>query len=314
MKRIFSTDQIRPNERFDWWHESACRYLAASESVPDSPDDFSLHLDAAELGEVTLISIQTGSVTCTHAERHLEATADEVMLLRQTSGHMSLQHRDQSITLAAGQMALIDPQSVYTCRYGPASALLVVKYPRRCLSARMGSIRALAGRRFADAGISGLLSDFLGMLPRHELAGVAAVHASNQVLDLLAASLLEGEGGAAARVGTSRLILAHQLRTAVERSLADHTATAQTIARAVGISLRYANSILNEAFDTSLNRLLQARRLERCRHILANPLYEKLSISTIAYSWGFTDMTHFARRFRKAFGLLPSQYRKSRGV
>jgi AraC family transcriptional activator of tynA and feaB len=65
------------------------------------------------------------------------------------------------------------------------------------------------------------------------------------------------------------------------------------------------------AEDWFVNKLLQARRLERCRHILANPLYGQLSISSIAFSWGFTDMTHFARRFRKAFGVLPSHYRKS---
>jgi AraC-like DNA-binding protein len=34
------------------------------------------------------------------------------------------------------------------------------------------------------------------------------------------------------------------------------------------------------------------------------------SLSEIAYGWGFSDMTHFGRSFRKAYGMLPSEYRK----
>ena len=36
-----------------------------------------------------------------------------------------------------------------------------------------------------------------------------------------------------------------------------------------------------------------------------------LMVSEIAYGWGFSDMTHFGRKFRAAFGLLPSEYRRA---
>jgi len=105
-------------------------------------------------------------------------------------------------------------------------------------------------------------------------------------------------------------MLAYRVSAAVDKALMDHTATAEEIAQAAGISLRYANSILNQYHNTSVSRLLQARRLERCRQILADPLSRHRNISTIAYCWGFTDLTHFTRRFRKAFGLTPSDYRQ----
>ncbi len=34
-------------------------------------------------------------------------------------------------------------------------------------------------------------------------------------------------------------------------------------------------------------------------------------ISEIAYGWGFTDMTHFARRFKAAYRLSPSDWRRN---
>jgi AraC family transcriptional regulator, positive regulator of tynA and feaB len=228
---------------------------------------------------------------------------------------VSWQHNGQAVTLAAGDMILVDPRLAYTCRYAADSELLVVKYPRRNLLARIGSVEAFVGSKLAaDVGVGGLLSEFLSVLPAHadRLDG-AAVHASSQILDLLAVLLLKESGGSAPRIGFSRLLLAHRLRTAIETSLTDPTATAASIARSAGISLRYANAILNE-YDTSVSRLLQTRRLERCRQALANPLCKPRSISTIAYAWGFSDLTHFTRRFRLAYGLVPSEYRKQQAV
>jgi AraC-like DNA-binding protein len=34
------------------------------------------------------------------------------------------------------------------------------------------------------------------------------------------------------------------------------------------------------------------------------------TVSEIAYAWGFSDMTHFGRKFRRVYGLSPSEYRK----
>jgi len=35
------------------------------------------------------------------------------------------------------------------------------------------------------------------------------------------------------------------------------------------------------------------------------------SIARIAYGWGFSDMAHFSRCFRRAFGASPREYRQS---
>ena len=73
--------------------------------------------------------------------------------------------------------------------------------------------------------------------------------------------------------------------------------------------MRYANAILASE-DTSIMRLIQARRLERCRRALEDPLQAHRRVSEIAYGWGFSDMTHFGRKFKAAFGVPPSEYRK----
>ena len=54
-----------------------------------------------------------------------------------------------------------------------------------------------------------------------------------------------------------------------------------------------------------------SRRLARCRRALEDPSQAHRTVSEIAYGWGFSDMTHFGRKFKAAYGLLPRDYRGS---
>ena len=82
-------------------------------------------------------------------------------------------------------------------------------------------------------------------------------------------------------------------------------------AAGAGISVRYANALLAEE-GTSLLRLIQTRRLDQCARSLADPMQRNRTVSEIAFAWGFSDLTHFGRAFKKRFGLPPREYRRHR--
>jgi AraC family transcriptional regulator, positive regulator of tynA and feaB len=111
------------------------------------------------------------------------------------------------------------------------------------------------------------------------------------------------------RISSARSLALVNLRAAVEARLADPALDAETVATATGVSVRYANTVLAQA-GTSITRLIQTRRLARCRQALEDPSQGHRTISEIAYGWGFSDMTHFGRRFRAAFGSSPRDYRR----
>jgi len=54
---------------------------------------------------------------------------------------------------------------------------------------------------------------------------------------------------------------------------------------------------------------IRERRFERCRTELADPLHAREHITEIALRWGFNDMPHFSRAFRRRFGTAPRDYR-----
>lgn len=75
------------------------------------------------------------------------------------------------------------------------------------------------------------------------------------------------------------------------------------------MSVRYANALLATE-DTSLERYIIQRRLEMCRRALEDVGHASISISEIAFGWGFSDEAHFSRRFKAQFGCPPSEYRR----
>ncbi|MGL3214156.1 helix-turn-helix domain-containing protein [Bradyrhizobium sp. BR 1433] len=96
----------------------------------------------------------------------------------------------------------------------------------------------------------------------------------------------------------------------MEARLTDPDLDGQKVADIVGISVRYANALLAEQ-DSSLHRLILSRRLSRCRFALEDPNQVHRTIAEIAQGWGFSDMTHFGRCFKGAYGVSPREYQKA---
>jgi AraC family transcriptional activator of tynA and feaB len=109
------------------------------------------------------------------------------------------------------------------------------------------------------------------------------------------------------KLGSASALTLIRLRSAVEQALPNRDLTCQDVAAVAGISLRYANTLLAKE-GTSLERLIKQRRLERCRKALAET--SGRPISDIAYSWGFSDVSHFSKAFKCAFGVSPRDYRR----
>jgi AraC-like DNA-binding protein len=316
VKTVFSTANIHPRDRFDYWQEAARRMLVDHESYPECRLTFTARLDAAVFDDVSLVSFSTSSMVAEHTHRHLALAADEVFVCRQMTGSLCIEQNGNAITLLAGDMILFDPRVPYLSRFGPDTGLLVLKVPRRCITARVGPVADIVARRLRPVtGLCGLTSQFLGLLPEH-LDGLGVLSAGmvvGQALDLFAGTVAETFGTSQPRLSSARLFVLTQLRAAVEQRLTDVNLTPGQVAAAAGVSVRYANTVL-AAENTSLARLIQTRRLERCRQALADPLQSQRTIADIARRWGFSDMTHFARRFRSAYSMLPSEYRVQHGT
>jgi AraC family transcriptional activator of tynA and feaB len=199
----------------------------------------------------------------------------------------------------------------YGCTFRSDSNMLVVKVPRRELEARLGQTREMVLCPIKRSGPEGeLTSSLMAMLPPYIGRMRPAIEeiVKDQVLDLFALSLAQAMGTQRPNVSSARSLAVMRLRAVIEARLSDRSLTAGSVAAAARISVRYANSLLARE-GTSIMRLIQTRRLERCRKSLEDPLQAHRTLTEIAYCWGFSDMTHFGRRFKATYGMSPGGYR-----
>ena len=274
MEQLFSTDTVHPRDRFDYWHDVACRNVLKHHSQPECRVKFRAAIYAGRLADVGLILFDNSPMDVSRTSHQVaRATSDELFVCRQMSGLLALEQNGREIAIEAGDVALVDPLMPYRGKFSRDSNLLVLKVPRRALEARVGGTREMVLRPIKPSQAEGsLLSSFAAMLPAYagRMSPVAENLAKEHVLDLLAVSLTTAIGARTPRISSAHSLALMNVRTAIEARVTDPRLDAGAVAAAAGISVRYANAVLARE-GTSIMRLILARRLARCREALRDP-------------------------------------------
>ena len=83
------------------------------------------------------------------------------------------------------------------------------------------------------------------------------------------------------------------------------------VADAVGVHPVHVARTFRRTFGCSVGAYLRRRRIDAACHCL---LGGDDSLASIAFALGFSDQSHFSRRFKEQIGLTPSAYRATRGA
>jgi AraC-like DNA-binding protein len=310
MQKLFSTDEVHPQKRFDYWHSVACETIVNHDARPQARPSFHAKIEVGSIADLGIVIFENSPMAVHRTGAQIaKSNNDDLFLCRQSSGQLAIEQESRELVLREGDMTLLDPALPYRGRFSPGSKLLVVKLPRKMLEARLGGTRSAAARVMtACNGEASIASAFVASLPAHvgRLRISTEAMVMDQALDLIAGSLASVTG--CSRLSSTATLVLLQVRAAIEARLSDPGLVPQSVAAAVGISVRYANALLARD-GMSIFRLILARRLARCRSALEDPTQNHRTISEIAYGWGFSDMTHFSRVFKDAFGFLPSELR-----
>jgi len=313
METLFSTNAVHPRDRFDYWHSVACRNLIAHDSKPECRYSFQAEMQSGSLAELGLVRFENSPMKVFHTRRHCaRMQADELFVCRLISGQLVLEQAGREVVMEAGDLTLLDPLLPYEGSFSVGAKLLVLKTPRPALEARVGKTADMIIRSMKPIEAEhSLASRFLAMLPDYagKLGKAATETVKDQTLDLVAVSLAKMQERPRPYLSSAKASALMNVRTAIEARLPDPQLDAETVAAAAGVSVRYANALLAQE-GTSIARLIQSRRLDRCHRALMDPLQAHRTVTEIAAGWGFSDMTHFGRRFKTAYGVLPSEFRR----
>jgi AraC family transcriptional regulator, positive regulator of tynA and feaB len=312
MRKIFSTNDVHPRDRFDFWMSVIRRNFIKNDAVPARRRGFKAELHAGSIGAVNLGLAQSSALKVSHTERHSgQPSDDQLFVFMPLAGTKLVRQNGRQAVLEPGHFALIDPRLPHEGHFSEASEVLTLIVGRHALECRLGAVQDLTARPITlDTAEGRLASGYLSMLPSQagRLSSAGEDMAEAQLLDLVALALGKTSTGKASLGSSARSLVRTKLHAVIEARLSDPNLDAQAIASEAGVSTRYANAVLADE-NMSLGRLIQARRLARCRQALEDPAQMHRTVSDIAYGWGFSDMTHFGRRFKAAYGMLPSECR-----
>ena len=87
----------------------------------------------------------------------------------------------------------------------------------------------------------------------------------------------------------------------------DQDITVADIAAAAFVTPRAVQLAFRRHLDTTPMAYLHRVRLEQAHHELLTADPERVTVTAVAYRWGFASPSRFAAEYRKAYGLLPSR-------
>ncbi len=81
------------------------------------------------------------------------------------------------------------------------------------------------------------------------------------------------------------------------------------LAAYMNISRHQLSQVINEHYGVNFFELINSRRVEHVKRLLADPAFSHYTIMQIAYDAGFNNKASFNRYFKKEIGMTPSAYR-----
>ncbi|MGL4263487.1 MAG: AraC family transcriptional regulator [Afipia sp.] len=306
----FSTDELRPQDRFDHWCEVRGKSLfgVTIELDRESRADFHGRFSATPIGDAILAKMSASSY-------RVSRTPADIARVSSNSLSIGLQIR------GPGWMK-IKGDRVHSVREGDVtishSNMMFAGTPQRSdgfdfrtLKIPLNNDLALGARThdlfpeplMQGARLTRLIKATLSALEQDPFQSSGEIESIARLALIARGRLAQGspEGRAALRTG-----FLHAARDIMIRDLHRPDLTSATVAAELAISLRQVH-VLFEPTGLSFARSLTAMRLKEARRLLG--LTPARQVADIAYACGFDSIATFYRVFRSAYGMTPGDVR-----
>lgn len=307
--RHWSTDEVA-NQGFSYWVDTVCdRFL---ELDIDSPvrEHFHARLDQCELGAATANWLCADVQRVRRTSAKIARAHPGFLLMQLRAGRVQIRQAGRMTPLYPGECVLLDGAQPYEVECPQATRSCVLQLPDEWLRRWVRSPERLTPTRFTAQGWSAALCAAVSSLDIDSCDDLAL--SRSEVADHVA-GLLKLALGPQSRdpVGDHRL--RDRLMRTIRNNLSDPGLCPASVAAEHRVSVRTLHYAFAAAGTTFIEQLMQSR-LIRARELLADPRLRDVPVIEVAARCGFTDPSHFARRFKRQFGVAPLAFRRAAGA
>jgi AraC-like DNA-binding protein len=307
----FSTLDLPSSLRFGFWRERLCRSFG-DVSGSSRSSEFVAWAEKISDGGITLcrmrVDAQSIELPPDRVAGHEHGPIHVVFPL---VGQFHVEQRGRDIVLSPGDWGLYDPSIGFKSTIDSPVELLVLAGPRATILGSGVSIEGRAAQRFSsETGSARVAKDYLASLveARTALSPLTSGDFIAVAVQLVRLSILENMRQHSQ--ATQGALMRARIQAYVSRNLRDPDLSIESIATVHNCSKRYVHKIFSIQGETLSDYIRQAR-LEHCMRDLTRVELAHLSVTQIAFSWGFQHQAHFSRVFRKRFNTSPSCCRRN---
>lgn len=230
-----------------------------------------------------------------------------------TSGRIEFRAGKETYDVQPGQICIRDTKASWQFSCAPATNVHVIAVPRHLVLPHVRS-----GRQSGRSCVTDITAPEVRFLLNYleavkgsswelETSGTARQMARDACASLLSSIFSDCSGSALADDPGAIVTAA---KYAIEQHLESADLSPAMVARHVGVSLRTLHRSFS-AGDDSVMAFVRSRRLQKAHDELVDP-DSAAGIAGIAARWGFSDTSHFIRRFKSVYGATPAAYVRDR--
>lgn len=310
---VFQIDSrdFLPRQRVLAFRDAAAQ-MCKLDITPDADQPFESTLRLHLLPALQISNTTWTTATTVRTARHAYDTGDNVLIHIPLTGQFRMRQQGGREVICRPGSVYIDPTSVggVDVFEAPRTDLMYVSIPRERLAASGGLDARLRKCLPLDAHWRLFQSYARSItLEAKHLAPEALAMCSQHLCDLAVLAL--GARSDARDEAAGRGLRAARLwavKQQIDAQLTDPELSPDAVAARCGISTRYLRALFADEQTTFRNHVA-SQRLALARLRLQDGPFRRMTISEIALSVGFGDLSWFNHIFRARFGMTPSEAR-----
>ncbi|MEY9365112.1 AraC family transcriptional activator of tynA and feaB [Bradyrhizobium yuanmingense] len=310
----WNTVGVRPHEQFAYYREAICQAFMNLTPEPAAACGFPASVEHVRLGNAAINRVSFPEHLVRRSAADIAASDRSCFYLNlKLAGRCRIQQDGREISLSPGQVGIFDSDRQFALLHDRGPQLRVASFwvPAEALRERLPASFDVVAARLSDDPVVGhlivetarTLSE--GALQMGEDEGVRLFRA---LIELVAVSLSRGSRLHAAEAESLADATTLAVKRAIHRRLRQPGLAVADVAAAVGVSERYVHKLLARSGSSFTDYVID-HRLDGAARDLRTPAMAERAIGAIAFDWGFSDLSHFTRRFKQRFGCRPRDWR-----
>lgn len=309
---LLDTTAVPPSDRSELIHTAMLSVSTPTEvTLADSPDATWARMEFWDFGRTNLFTSSSSSFRLARSRWHLAQEGPPLVALAvQTAATAAFEQCGQQYTVRPGELMLNDITAAYDYGWDGDGGSCAFQVSHEMLGLPVYIIRA-AARRLPVSPVYDLTRAHLAYLHQHRddlETDPGGRHLGRTTLELMRALIVSASGGATVPYDSTA-----ELRESAIAYIDLHRANPALTPAAIAAAHHVSARLLYKAFarvGLSVEQTIVGLRLEAARYELARPVNASLTVGAIARRCGFSNPSHFSRRFRQRYGLTPRQWQQ----